>query len=408
MMLIPPLKRSHMSCVQITTIAKLKSHFLLLAGLWLIVLTALSTGPAGAQNQSENAIRQKANACTVTVITGGVDGVSNTYQQLASDLASVLDVKSELRVLPIIGYGSLQNIEDMLYLKGIDIGMVHSDVMRHMEQKQVLPGARNRLKYITKLYDEPLHILAHTKYTDIRQLNGQTVIVGRPGSGNEMSALTLIRDLHLKVKLIHVEFKEGVQQVRDGRAAAMVVVTRKPSSKLRKIKADSDVHFLPVPMTRTVLRTYFPDPLTAEDYPNLVPPGKSVETAGMSAVLAVYNWQDKSLRYANVSKFIRTFIGKFDQLSQAPRKDVWQKLDFTGKVKGWQQYQPAAKIIRRVVASRQDVAPRLRSRIKKNKEFAAFVKLLRATSNKKYTREELLRLYLSYKDWSQNSSAPSQ
>ena len=396
-----------MSYVQITAMPKLKSRILLLAGLWLIVLTALS-GPAGAQNQSENTIRQKANAGTVTLITGGVDGVSNTYQQLASDLASVLDVKSELRVLPIIGYGSLQNIEDMLYLKGIDVGMVHSDVMRHMEQKQVLPGARNRLRYITKLYDEQLHILANTKYTDVKQLNGQTIIVGRPGSGNEMSALTLIQDLRLTVKFIHVEFDEGVKQVRDGRAAAMVVVTRKPSSKLRKIKANSGVHFLPVPMTRTVLRTYFPDPLTAEDYPNLVPPGKSVETARMAAILAVYNWKDKSLRYANVTKFIRTFIGKFDQLSQASRKDVWQKLDLTGEVKGWQQYEPAVNIIRRAVASRQEVAPRLQSRIKKNSEFAAFVKLVQATSKKNYSPEELLALYLSYKDWSQKSTAQSQ
>ncbi len=394
--------------LKVTETPKLKSCILLAAGLWLIVLTALSTGSAGAQSQSENAIRQKANAGTVTLITGGVDGVSNTYQQLASDLASVLDVKSELRVLPVIGYGSLQNIEDLLFLKGIDVGMVHSDVMRHMEQRGILPGAKNRLKYITKLYDEQLHILANTKYTDIKQLNGQTVIVGRPGSGNEMSALTLLRDLRLNVKFIHVEFDEGVKQVSDGRAAAMVVVTRKPSSKLRKIKANSGLHFLPVPMTKTVLRTYFPDPLTAEDYPNLVAPGKSVETARMAAVLAVYNWQDKSLRYANVTKFIRTFIDKLDQLAQASRKDVWQKLDFTGKVKGWQQYEPAANIIRRAVASRQTVAPRLQSRIKKNTEFAAFVKLVQSTSSKKYSPEELLKLYLSYKDWSQTSSAQNQ
>jgi len=388
--------------------AKFKPCIPFLAGLCLIVLTALSSGPVQAQSQSENVIRQNANAGTVTVITGGVDGVSNTYQQLASDLASVLDAKSELRVLPIIGYGSLQNIEDMLYLKGIDVGMVHSDVMRHMQQKGVLPGARNRLRYVTKLYDEQLHVLANTKYTDIRQLNGQTVIVGRPGSGNEMSALTLIQDLRLKVKVIHVEFKEGVEQVRDGKAAAMVVVTRKPSSKLRDIKANSGLHFLPVPMTKTVLRTYFPDPLTAEDYPNLVPTGKTVETARMAAILAVYNWKDKSLRQANVTKFIRTFIGKTDQLSQASRKDVWQKLDLTGEVKGWQQYQPAVNIIRKAVAARQDVSPQLQSRIKKNSEFAAFVKLVQATSKKKYSAEEILRLYLSYKDWSQNSSAQSQ
>ncbi|WP_108881461.1 TAXI family TRAP transporter solute-binding subunit [Anderseniella sp. Alg231-50] len=381
---------------------KLKPFALLLAGLWLIMLApVLSSAPANAQNQSEAAIRERANAGKVTLITGGVDGVSNTYQQLAGDLASVLDVKSELRVLPVIGYGSLQNIEDLLFLKGIDVGMVHSDVMRHMEQRGILPGARNRLKYVTKLYDEQLHILANTKYTDVKQLNGQTIIVGRPGTGNEMSALTLLRDLRLKPKLIHVEFKEGVQRVRDGRAAAMVVVTRKPSSKLRKIKAGSGLHFLPVPMTKTVLRAYFPDPLTAEDYPNLVQPGKPVQTARMAAILAVYNWGDKTARYANVTRFIRTFIDKFDQLSTASRKDVWQKLDFTGEVKGWQQYGPAAKIIRKAVASRQVIPTGLKPKIKKNSEFAAFVKLVQTTTNKEYSPNELLKLYLSYKDWSE-------
>lgn len=380
---------------------KLKPGILLLASACLILLTVLSTGPASAQNQSEAAIRERANTGKVTLITGGVDGVSNTYQQLAGDLASVLDVKSELRVLPVIGYGSLQNIEDLLFLKGIDVGMVHSDVMRHMEQRGILPGARNRLKYITKLYDEQLHILANTKYTDVRQLDGKTVIVGRPGTGNEMSALTLIRDLRLKAKIIHVEFKEGVEQVRDGRAAAMVVVTRKPSSKLREIKPNSGLHFLPVPMTKAVLRAYLPDPLTAEHYPNLVPPGKSIQTARFDAILAVYNWQDKTARYANVTRFIRAFMGKLDQLSQASRKDVWQKLDFTGEVKGWQQYEPAAKIIRSAVAARRVTPTGLKPEVESTSEFAAFVKLVQSTTNKKYSSAELLKLYLSYRDWSE-------
>ncbi|NNJ74654.1 MAG: hypothetical protein HKP56_05790 [Anderseniella sp.] len=58
--------------------------------------------------------------------------------------------------------------------------------------------------------------------------------------------------------------------------------------------------------------------------------------------------------------------------------------------------------------SHQHVAPRLQSRIRKNPEFAAFVKLVRATSNKDYSPEELQRLYLSFKEWSHKNSAPSQ
>ena len=58
--------------------------------------------------------------------------------------------------------------------------------------------------------------------------------------------------------------------------------------------------------------------------------------------------------------------------------------------------------------SSQHVAPRLQSRIRKNPEFAAFVKLVRATSNKEYSPEELRRLYLSFKEWSHKNSAPNQ
>ncbi|MEM9473101.1 MAG: hypothetical protein AAGA00_14185 [Pseudomonadota bacterium] len=50
--------------------------------------------------------------------------------------------------------------------------------------------------------------------------------------------------------------------------------------------------------------------------------------------------------------------------------------------------------------SQQSVAPRLQSRIKKNSQFAAFVKLVRATSKRQYTAEELQKLYLKFKAWS--------
>lgn len=57
---------------------------------------------------------------------------------------------------------------------------------------------------------------------------------------------------------------------------------------------------------------------------------------------------------------------------------------------------------------RQHVAPRLQSRIRKNTEFAAFVKLVKATSDRQFSQQELRKLYLSYKEWSQNKDAPSQ
>ena len=59
-------------------------------------------------------------------------------------------------------------------------------------------------------------------------------------------------------------------------------------------------------------------------------------------------------------------------------------------------------------SAQQKVAPRLRSRIRKNPEFAAFAKLLQATSDKKYSTEEIKRLYLDFKNWSQKNNTRSQ
>src|ERR1700739_3566764 len=55
------------------------------------------------------------NANTVTLLTGEIGG---TYWQFGADLASVLDDDGNLRVLPIIGRGSVQSAADILFLKG--------------------------------------------------------------------------------------------------------------------------------------------------------------------------------------------------------------------------------------------------------------------------------------------------
>ena len=407
---------------QMFVLRRLTIYSVLLAGLGFGNLVALGTERAWAQSntkpatttartkasRAEAALRRSANSGTVTVITGGVEGVSNTYQELASDLASVLDVRSELRVLPIIGYGSLQNIEDLLYLNGIDFGMVHSDVMRHIQQRQLPGGAKRKLRFVTKLYDESIHILAGKKITDIKQLSGQTVIVGRPGSGNEMSALTLIGDLQLKVKTVHFAFAEGVEKVRKGEAAAMFVVTRKPAAKLRKIPAKSGLHFLSVPMNETVLETYEPDPLTSADYPGLVPGGSEIVTARMSAVLAVYNWQVGSSRYENVTRFIKSFGSKLEKLKQASRKDVWEKLDLTGEVKGWERYGPAANLVKEILTAR--AAKTAKTDAVRDPEFVLFADYIRQKAERNLSEEQIRRLYERFKIWGQTqaNNAPQQ
>jgi hypothetical protein len=87
----------------------------------LTAALAATAQPAAAQTlvQSLNSLAARANAGTIGIVTGGIDG---TYVRIAADLAVVLDDGDALRILTILGRGSLQNISDILVLRGVDVG----------------------------------------------------------------------------------------------------------------------------------------------------------------------------------------------------------------------------------------------------------------------------------------------
>lgn len=93
------------------------------------LLTAILFGlslvsPAIAQNADDN--RERVNQGTVAVLGGSITG---TYSQLVWDMSTLFDDGYDLRVLPVLGKGSLRATEDLLYLKGIDVALVQSDVL---------------------------------------------------------------------------------------------------------------------------------------------------------------------------------------------------------------------------------------------------------------------------------------
>ena len=62
--------------------------------------------------------------------------------KFGADLASLLNDGNQLRILPIVGHGSLQNVEDILYLQGVDLGIVRADTFDYLEKTG--PGEKSR------------------------------------------------------------------------------------------------------------------------------------------------------------------------------------------------------------------------------------------------------------------------
>lgn len=81
--------------------------------------------------------RHETNDIAVTIVTSGL---SCTCARFAEDIRNVVnDLRPNgLRVLPVLGVGGFQNVDDVLFLKGIDMGVVDEDNLRLLKKKNLI------------------------------------------------------------------------------------------------------------------------------------------------------------------------------------------------------------------------------------------------------------------------------
>src|SRR5688572_9118315 len=100
-----------------------------------VAILAGSIVSASAQTEAptaEETIKDRKNKGTVGIATGQLGAA---YPTLAQDMAKVMDDRDTLRVIPMITYGSAGNMEDLLYLRNVDIAFVKADNFAEYRQK---------------------------------------------------------------------------------------------------------------------------------------------------------------------------------------------------------------------------------------------------------------------------------
>ncbi|MFC4168543.1 TAXI family TRAP transporter solute-binding subunit [Teichococcus aestuarii] len=307
-------------------------------GLALLAALAPAAGAHAQEAPAPGARRNPAdvaNGGVLGLIAGGIDG---TYIRIASDLAAELDDGDRLRLLPILGKGSLQNIADLMYLRGVDMAIVQSDVLAFALRQRLYPNIAQRIHYIAKLYDEEIHLLATGDVTEIGQLEGRTVNVDVRGSGTAMTASVLLDLLGVGARLAHAPQDVALEQLRRGEIAAMIYVAGKPARLFSGLETGAGLRFLPLPATPAMLQTYQRARLSAADYPRLIGGGEAVETLSLGAVLAVYAWPAGSERHARLVRFGQSLLAHAGALRRPPRHPKWREFDMAAALPGWTRF----------------------------------------------------------------------
>jgi uncharacterized protein len=239
-------------------------------------------GAAIAARQVRHAMRGKVNEGLVGIVSGSVDA---TDLGKATDLAIGLDAaRDHLRPLLIVGKGAFQNVTDIVFARGIDVGIIQSDVLAALKRDPPFPGIENYLQYITKLYDEEVHVLAGKDIDSIAALMSKKVNFGIPDSGTHMTADAIFRTLGISVEA--TSFPQPIAlETETGEISALVCLVSKPDRWLLNIGPEENFHFLSIPPSDEPRASYTSANLTAEDYPGLIAADKPVSTVAVGSIL---------------------------------------------------------------------------------------------------------------------------
>ncbi len=314
----------------------------------LLLLTEMIPSPVMAQTPpSAPFVKQPAPARdpnTIGIVTGSPEGGT---LPLVNEIARVLAGGQEtgprgelaLRVLPIVGRGGIHDIQDVLALPGVDMTITHEHLLTRLQESKELGDLKSKLVYITKLFNEELHLIAREDIRQISDLAGKPVNFGDYGGGVEDIARDLVRTLGVAVSEVHLGLNEAIEEMRQGRIAATAVLASKPATTVEHLTRDGGFRLVQIPFPAQAT-LYLPAALHHEDYPRLIPAGERVETIAVGTVLIAYNWPEKSGRYQLLGNFIEAFFSRLSEFQAARRHLRWQDVNIAAVLPDWRRFKP--------------------------------------------------------------------
>jgi TRAP-type uncharacterized transport system substrate-binding protein len=300
-------------------------------------------GLAGPARAIDFAAQQdKVNAWTVGLAAGLVEGAP---LRLASEMARVADDGADLQVLPIVTRGPTDNLNALLYLRGVDLAIINADSLE--EYRLQLPEIRQHVVYLLNLFPSELHVFARPEIARLQDLAGRKVNFNTLGSAAAYSGPLVFSRLDIAVDRTFVPHPLALQQLRRGEIAAVVFLSSKPVDAFQRATGDEGYRLLPVAYDNRFEDCYLPATLEAPDYPALIRPGERIETLAVPTALVSYNWPVGSNRYQRVARFTERLFDRIERLQVPGFDPKWQTVNLGASVPGLPRFAAAEQWLER-------------------------------------------------------------
>jgi TRAP-type uncharacterized transport system substrate-binding protein len=301
---------------------------------------------------AERPIRERLNAGTVGLAGGLLEGAPIHF---ATDIARVVNDSGVIHILPIVTRGPTENVNDLLYLKGIDAAIINSDSLE--EYKSQVPQIQQRITYVLSLFPSELHIFVRPEIRSLSDLVSKKVNFNTQGTAAAYSGPLIFSRLGLDVEKMFIPHPVALEQMRRGEIAGVVFVTSKPVDAFVRGKWEEGFKFLPVEYGSKFEDYYLPSYLDSTDYPNLVAKGERVATIAVPTILAAFNFRPGSDRYRRVAGFVDELYSRVDGLKTPGFDPKWKDVNLSTKVPGLERFLAAREWLDRAGTAKRSGHP---------------------------------------------------
>src|SRR5277367_3777697 len=278
----------------------------------------------------------------VLFLMGGQPGA--TFNQIANDISVVLGSgNNNVRVLSVDGGAAVQNVEDVLFLRNIDMALTTQEAMNYLKGNSELgPNLEQKLVYIVSLFPNPLQILERSGAKSIKDLSGKKVSFNNKGSATAQFVPKIFQALGIDVQEFYMPQGDALEKLRSGEIDATICSCPTPVPAFASVRPEWGLRFVSVPYEKSIQESYLPASIGNQDYPTLIGKEEKVDTIAASTVLISYNWQKGTARYERTAKFVDAFFSKISEFYKPPRNPLWKSVNLAATIPGWTRF-PAAE-----------------------------------------------------------------
>jgi len=284
------------------------------------------------------------------IVTGAATG---TYIKIGEDIKKIAE-PSGITLSVMESAGSIQNVFDVRKKRGVQLGIVQSDVLdyiRDISDDQELKSIAAKLAAVYPLYKEEVHLLGDFDTKSLADLNGKKVAIGPERSGTYLTAKTIFHLSGIKpAQEVFLGGKEALDALRKGDIDAMLYVAGAPATLFSENTTPDD-KFQLVPLDDKALDGYLTVTIPAGTYKWQE---SAVKTVAVRAVLMTFNYTGEQCQ--NVAKVAKILKENKDWLDQNGHPK-WREVKLDETLPKWPQYDCVA-------AAQQQEAPKSKPDIK--------------------------------------------